>query len=109
MKIVRGEPSADCSSPIRHPAIRPWLGRSNTIRSVETRQLHHAACSLRRGRWLQEGGGKFEEDSSAGFIGIWVAAVAEDHDARLPTGHNPVIGGGVVEAAVFSLMVASLS
>jgi len=50
---------------------------------------------------LQEGGGKFEEDSSAGFIGILVAAVAEDHDAELPTWHHPDIGRGVVEAAVF--------
>src|SRR5260370_36477195 len=50
---------------------------------------------------LLTGGGKFEQDPAAGFIGILVAAVAEDHDAELPTWHYPYIGRRVVETAVF--------
>src|SRR5262249_22845217 len=34
---------ADFFPQIRHPAIGPWLGRSNTIRSVEAPRLHHSA------------------------------------------------------------------
>jgi hypothetical protein len=41
---------------------------------------------------LLTGGGKFEQDPATRFIGILVAAVAEDHDAELPTWHHPHMG-----------------
>ena len=47
------------------------------------------------------GGGKFDQDPASRFIGVLVAAVAEDHDAELPSWHHPDIGRGVFEAAVF--------
>ena len=57
---------------------------------------------------MQEGGGKFEEDSSAGFIGILVAAVAEDHDAELPTWHHPDPRGRNRSASPLSSQAQSL-
>jgi len=45
------------------------------------------------------GGGKFDHDPASRFIGVLVAAVAEDHEAEFPSWHHPDIGRGVVETA----------
>src|SRR5262249_58065543 len=39
---------------------------------------------------------------AADFVGIGVAAVAEDDDAKLPVGHHPDIGRGIVEPAILA-------
>src|SRR5262249_28900709 len=44
---------------------------------------------------------ELEQDPAADFVGILLAAVAEDHDAELAARHHPDIGGCVVETAVF--------
>src|SRR5262249_33655820 len=41
------------------------------------------------------------QDLAADFVGILLAAVAEDHDAEPAARHHPDIGGCVVETAVF--------
>jgi hypothetical protein len=61
--------------------------------------MEHAAPRARP--ILLTGGGKFDQDPASRFIGVLVAAVAEDHDAEFPSWHHPDIGRGVVEAAVF--------
>ena len=45
------------------------------------------------------GGGKFDHDPASRFIGVLVAAVAEDHEAEIPSWHHPDIGRGDVETA----------
>src|SRR6201984_3649230 len=60
--------------------------------------MEHAAPRARP--ILLTGGGKFDQDPASRFIGVLVAAVAEDHDAEFPSWHHPYIGRCVVETAV---------
>ena len=59
--------------------------------------MEHAAPRARP--ILLTGGGKFDQDPASRFVGVLVAAVAEDHDAEFPSWHHPDIGRGVVETA----------
>src|SRR5262249_27242684 len=83
---------------IRHPV--GHSRRSPTEAMESSRVTNRARRSCAR-PILLTGGGKFDQDPAARFIGILVSAVAEYHDAELPTWHHPDIGRGVVEAAVF--------
>jgi hypothetical protein len=38
---------------------------------------------------LLTGGGKFDQDPASRFVGVLVAAVAEDHDAEFASFHSP--------------------
>jgi hypothetical protein len=63
---------------------------------------HHGTEIRCNGERIQElpSRRQLQQNAAADFVGILVAAVAEDHDAELPAWHHPDIGRCVVETAV---------
>src|SRR5919198_5510646 len=50
--------------------------------------------------WSRSRSGEIEHDAAADFVGILIAAIAQDHDAELAAWHHPDIGRCVVETTV---------